>query len=449
MTRGRGPGPVRNRRPAARLRAGRPRTRTIFLAVGTALVLLLGSGTAAVVAATHRVAPEPGPAVDAVLARWTAAVQTRDEAAFLDDVDRSRKELVAHRRALYRALTTMPVSHISWRRGGPGTYTVPGLDQRYHAPTSVAAVLFSYRVDGADEHTSMTPEGFTFAAEGGRWVLAGESDVDDELPYGGHALPWDLEDVAVATGKDSVVVGDAADRAALTHLAIQADIAVQEVRKVWPDWQHQKVVVFVPRDPRVIDTYFRTELQSVDSTAAVTVPVTEGVEAWAGPGWANIQSGQRVVLNPRNVSLDDSYLPFLLRHEFAHVATAGLTAPGTPTWLVEGAAEWTSFYADPNERRFPHDVATAARHGTLLQTLPGPVDFYTQKNSYDVSFLVCDYIQEKYGVAKLRRLYDELSTVGSVAFSGQAQDRAVPKVLGVSTEQLVRDVDRWATHYFS
>lgn len=440
---------MRNRQPRARLRGARLGPRKVLLVAGAALVILFGSGGATVVAATHRTAPAPGPAIDAVLARWTTAVQTRDEAAFLADVDRSRAGLVAHRRALYRALSMMPVSHVSWRRGGPGTYTLPGLDQRYHAATSVVAVLFSYRVDGVDEHTSMTPEGFTFAAEGGRWVLAGESDVDAELPYGGHALPWDLEDVAVATGKDSVVVGDVADRAALAHLAVQADIAVQEVRKVWPDWQHQKVVVFVPRDPRVIDTYFRSPRQSVESTAAVTVPVTEGVEEWVGSGWASIRSGQRVVLNPRNVSLGDADLPFLLRHEFAHVATAGLTAPGTPTWLVEGAAEWTSFYAEPSEREFPDDVVNDAADGKLLDTLPGPVDFYTQPHSYDVSFLVCDYIQEKYGLPKLRQLYDQLSTVPNDAFSGQAQDQAIPKVLGVSAEQLVRGVDAWAEQQFS
>lgn len=432
-----------------RNRQGSRRLQVALLAAATALVLLVGCGAAAVVARDHRTAPEAGPAIDAVLARWTTAVQTKDEGAFLADVDRSRPGLLAHRRALYRALLAMPVSHVSWRRGGPGTYTVPGLDQTYHAPTSVAAVVFSYWVDGADENTSVTPEGFTFAAERGRWVLAGESDVDAELPYGGHALPWDLEDVAVATGKESVVVGDAADRAALAHLALQVDSAVQEVRKVWPDWQHEKAVVFVPRDSRVISTYFRTQLQSVDRTAAVTVPVTEGVEQWVGPGWASVVSGQRIVLNPRFVSLDDVDLPFLLRHEIAHVATASLTAPGTPTWLVEGAAEWTAYAADPSERDVPDDVYDAGANGKLLQTLPGSVDFYTQDHSYDVSFLVCDYIQEQYGVGKLRELYDALSEVRSVAFSGQEQDRAIPKVLGVSTEQLVRDVNAWAQDRFS
>ena len=66
----------------------------------------------------------------------------------------------------------------------------------------------------------------------------------------------------------------------------------------------------------------------------------------------------------------------LLRHEVTHVATSRWTEDGAPTWLVEGAAEYTAYRLDPYSRRFPPAVFSSAAQGDLLQALPSHREFY-------------------------------------------------------------------------
>ena len=89
----------------------------------------------------------------------------------------------------------------------------------------------------------------------------------------------------------------------------------------------RKVVVVAVRDQRLVETYFRTALQSSDKVAAIAVPAFDTV-----PGWtphdattydqrttAKVRS--RVILNPRYFQPTNKDNAQLLTHEVTHVAT--------------------------------------------------------------------------------------------------------------------------------
>jgi len=429
-----------------------PRRRRRALAtVAAAVVLALGATAAVAAGRPDRAAPStsatPTPAgsaqadrqrlrdLGALLERRGEAVVAGDEAAFLADLDLTDPAFVARQRALFRSLLALPDARPGWALRSGAEVNRPTFQARYGVPISIVRAVFTYQLAGYDSARAASEQGLTFTDRGGRWWLASDGDIDNLLPPGGHTLPWDVGPIEVVTGKRSLIVGTPQDKPKLPALAAQVDAAVSAVAKLWPSGWPQKVVVFAPRDPKAIATYFRSELQDVNSAAAVAVPV---------PSLSGTVAGQRVIFNPTLVRPGDKDLPALLRHEIAHVATDSFTGGGAARWLVEGIAEYTAYRADFTDRLLPTSVFARAGKGRLVAYLPTSSDFYQDGDNYDVSWLICLYVKQRYGERKLVSLYRTATDTDDVTAGGDVAAAAIAKVLGVSETRFIRDVNAWA-----
>lgn len=384
-------------------------------------------------------------AIRAVLDRRAAAVLARDRKAFLADVERSDNGFLAAQEQLFANLAK--VRFTSWRYETIGRdYDRPDLADTYDRPYHLPALLLHYRLAGFDAAPVARPQVLTFVrAAGGRWLVASDSDADADLPETGHADPWDRRAIVVGQGRRTLVLADAEDRRRLDRLVRVSEQAVTRVATMWPGGWRRRVVVVAVRDQALIETYFRTALQSSANVAAVAVPAYDTV-----PGWSRARSGEpaaqrsRVILNPRFFDPADADNVDLLTHEVAHVATQRRTWAGAPTWLVEGAAEYTAYrHLRPFTVRLPAALRREVDAGSV--DLP-TYDFYARDVAahYLAGFLACAYVADRYGEASLRDLYDDLARTRREIDTLARQDEAVRKHLGVTVEQLSREVAAYA-----
>jgi len=141
----------------------------------------------------------------------------------------------------------------------------------------------------------------------------------------------------------------------------------------------------------------------------------------------------------------------LLRHEFTHVAHWNDTGRGTPTWAIEGIAEYTSFRGHRSDQRVSGDIGRAARAGRLPKTLPRSSDFYNDPRGlhYGMGWLAFQYLSETYGETKLRKLYFALAAITYEPDSKgalKAENAAFVKVLGVGESTYVTHLNTWIAH---
>jgi hypothetical protein len=126
------------------------------------------------------------------------------------------------------------------------------------------------------------------------------------------------------------------------------------------------------------------------------------------------------------------------------VATQSRTLAGSPTWLSEGAAEYTAYrYLRPFSVKLPPSLARQVRAGSVA--LP-TYDFYQRDvaANYLAGFLACAYVADEYGEDVLRRMYDQLARTPSEIQTLERQERVFRRLLGVTPEQLSRDVAAYA-----
>jgi hypothetical protein len=386
-------------------------------------------------------------AVEAILRRRSSAVLRQDRAAFLADVDRREPAVYKRQARLFANYSKIGLSAFSYEV--VGAYQTDVRD-RYDAPTYLPATVLRYRIKGFDSGPVAQALVYTFVLRDGVWKIGGDSDVDKELPAGGNAAAWDVEAVAVTTTRHTKVIGTRGDERLHEELARQVDRAVDEVSEVWSgDWSG-KVVVIASRDPEVLSSFFRDPERSVKRTAAVAMPVTRDVFGWVyRPGSSGEATGDRVIVNSAQLgrvgSLD---FQLLMVHEVTHVATRAISAPGTPTWLVEGAAEWTALrgYVPDIDAMAPS--VQKAIDGPGLTSTPASRGFYgaAADANYNVSWLVCRHIAERYGPRKLVRLYTRLGA-RSAGKAAPSEDAAIKETLGVTKAQLLRGASLSARAY--
>ncbi len=384
--------------------------------------------------------------VSSTLKKRARAVLARDRRAFMADVDRRDKSFVAAQKRLFNNLKQVRFRHWRYVVTKDG-YERPELAKKYgRAQIYLPPVVLHYAIDEYDERPLAVPIVMTFVKRGRDWQIASDSDVDSDLPERGHAEPWDRRAVVVGEGKHVLVVADAEDRADLRDLVALGDASVRRVAAMWPRRWTKKVVISAVRDQRLIETYFRTELQTSEDVAAIAVPQSTEVTNWVNDRPPNHEpelATYRVILNPRYFDPDNEFNAHLLTHEIAHVATGADTWSGAPTWLVEGAAEYTAFRRearsagdiDPDE--LPETLARQVAKGEVY--LPG-YDFFQGdvEANYLVGRLACEYIADRYGEATLRTLYLRLGRVEREIDTLEVQGKAFRELLGVRTGDFQR-----------
>jgi hypothetical protein len=413
----------------------------VLALVGSGVVVLVarqtsehGRPTAGGAAARER-------AVRAILHRRASAVLHRDEPAFLSDVDPTASEFLDAQRRLFDNLRQ--VHFASWR------YELidraddrPDLSSTYDVPYYLPNLLLHYAIAGYDEGPVARAQILTFVLRGGRWRIGADSDADSDLPPGGHADAWDRRSIVVGRGKHALLLVDVQDKARLTALVHTADQAVARVAAMWPTGWRRKVVVVAVRDPALIDTYFRTGLQSVDDVAAISHPDSDLVQGWTPAddtpydATKDAQPRTRIIINPRHFDPKDPGNLDLLAHEVTHAATQAITGAGAPSWLVEGAAEYTAYrYLRPFSVRLLPKVKAQVRQGSL--DLP-TYDYYNRDidEHYQEAFIACDYLAERYGEDMLRRVYARLGPLDREQYADARTRRVVRDLLGITTTQL-------------
>jgi hypothetical protein len=388
-------------------------------------------------------------AVSAVLSRRAQSVLNHDEKAWLADIDPKAQEFLAAQRTVFASLTQ--VDFASWRYELVGRdYDRPDLADTYDMPYHLPAILLHYAIKGYDLGPVARPQALTFVQRGHRWLIASDSDADSDLPETGHADPWDRRAMVAREGEHVLVLADATDKGRLGALVRVSDAAVTKVARMWPTGWRRKVVVVAVRDQRLVETYFRTALQSSDKVAAIAVPAFDTVPGWTPDdattydqkAAAKVRS--RVILNPRYFQPTNKDNAQLLTHEVTHVATQARTWPGAPTWLLEGIADYTA-YRDlrPFAVTLPKSLRAQVDAGSV--ELP-TYDFYQHDVSahYLAGFLACAFVSDRYGEATLRRWYDQLATTPREIQTDEQTQEVTKKVLGLSTHQLSHEVAAYA-----
>jgi hypothetical protein len=329
-------------------------------------------------------------------------------------------------------------------------FSAPQLARRYASPYILKPLLLHYAIKGYDPGPVARPEVFTFVRRGDRWYLASDSDVDADLPESGLADPWDRRAMVSGEGTSVLVLADAKDKARLAALVRVGDAAVARVAQMWPDGWRRKVVIVAVRDPRLFKTYFRTQSLNSDDFEAFAVPNYDQVPGWTPENSTRYDERSdaaprsRIILNPRYFSPYSSGNASALTHEITHVATQTSTGAGAPGWLVEGAAEYTTYREDwPFAIKLPASLAAQIAKGSVY--LP-TYDFYDHDigANYRAGLLACAYVAHHYGEATLRRYYRQLAATPLVTETGDRTRRVTRKVLGLSTEQLQQQVAIYA-----
>ena len=358
-----------------------------------------------------------------------SAMLRRNRPGWLAGVDPAAASLRTRQAAAFANIAAVPLA--GWR------YEIaPEHERGRPEPTAdrwTVQVTLRYALRGVDPAPTARPLLLTFARRGGRWLLAADTatGADGTRSWRG---PWEHGPLVVRRGRHSLVLSHPKYAGRLAAFAAGVDAAVPRVRQViggrWP----AAVAVLIPDDQREMSELVGERL-ALGKIAAVAV--ADSVDPGSGQA-----RGQRVVVNPANLDrLGTLGRRVVLQHEVTHVATRGVTGPGTPIWLVEGLADWVG-YRDSGlpPRMVGDELRSQLRAGRWPGRLPTMADFRGDSArlsvAYEEAWTACRLIAERAGPAGLVRLYRAVGTAGDPAAAVDAQLRAT---VGLSYPQFVAE----------
>ena len=380
----------------------------------------------------------------ALLARMTEAIRRNNVGEFSAAAGNSAMH--AHLRRIITALAALPLASFSFAvDGGRPSVAVPGVG----SGARTLPVLVTYRLGEWDEVPLTVPMLLVVAPEGGGWGVVDDRTTTDART-GQRLEPWLLDDLYLTRTAHVLVIGDRRHVVQVRRLARTLEGLATDVRRVWPErtWNGTVVAYAMTSTSFVRSWYGRSAAGDSGNgdRAAFVAKVVVLPSAGSGPG------AVRMVLTPYLLERATSGSVDVLRHEMTHVATARLGA-GVPTWLVEGAAEYTGFARRAADGRLDA-TTTFGRHGLTATEVSSTASgrwrpalvagsaFYRGNESavdehYNSAFITCLYIADRYGEAALRRLYE-----GSARTTEGA---ALSQVLHTTHARLVTAVGGYAT----
>jgi hypothetical protein len=387
-----------------------------------ALLLVLLLGAAIVVTRDHSAPTKPAPAVRGRVAPTrnldvtreaavrqlldvrAAALQHRDRAAWMSTVYPAAKAFRSRQAAYFDDLAGVPFSSWTYQLD-PNSEPPAGvdLDAKRGPGWWAPAVTLSYRVPGYDDAPTLEPERLTFVPWGGSWYVA----ADDDFAAAGQDTTrglWDSAPVIVTRGQRCLVLGHRGSRAVMQRVADGLDAAVPRVTRIWGTGWAQRIVALVPSTQREL-THIVGGHGDYDQIAAVATAELSDANAGYHP------VGDRIVVNPPNFAkLGSLGRRVVLTHEVTHVATRSASGPQTPTWLVEGFADYVGY----SGVQVPYDLSAselkaAVRRRRLPTALPSDHDFDGRNPSlasvYEQAWLAVTYLASTYGQDGLLRFY--------------------------------------------
>lgn len=369
------------------------------------LGLFVGSAVAGCSSSPDHSAPKLAE-VRALLARHGAAVMKHDSAAFLADVDPASEaaDFRVRQEQVFTNLMKLPLA--SWSYHLEGETDAKGAEaaatRRFGTDAIIVRLSLSYAFRGVDRIPTHHDLWWTFVRHDGDVVVAADNGL---AQAGGQSWqgPWDFGPLVVRRGAHSLVIGHPDSADALDGIRSTVDAAVPVVTSVWgTDWSQDVAVIVPSTDAELL----AQAGQSSDATLTVAAAaVSDGQDPVTGDVF-----GQRLIVNPAALrQLSPIGQQIVIRHEMTHIASAAATSAASPTWLVEGFADYVgNLDSGQSVTTTAAELAADVRHGRVPSTLPTPGAFSTEGQSaqaYEGAWLACRLIAERAGQDGLVRFY--------------------------------------------
>ncbi|QIK77071.1 hypothetical protein [Nocardioides piscis] len=367
-----------------------------------------------------------------IVERRDAALRGGDRDDFLSTVDDDALQFVATQARWFDNLAAMPVTDVRLAPVGRRATDAAPEDGELRMP-----VDFTMRLDGYEQRSVTQRLLYTFSEDEGVVALVNDRDAGRDRRAGWIPDPWDLDHVVVRESGSILALFD--EDTALYADAVMLDLEAsrETVLAAVPDWSGQ-LVAYDVSDLTGLER--RTPMQ-VFETGGVAYPVP------VRPGSDEV-AAVRFIVNP-DVAHNGLQREFLLRHEVAHVAL-GTKDAASPTWLVEGAAEYVSRTHYSAEQRRRMAAYVVARLGTAVPALANGVDFYAVPElSYELAAAACTYLAATRGPESLWDLMDaftaERPRLGQAGPLTAAQvDAVLRREIGLDNAGLARAAAVWA-----
>lgn len=376
-------------------------------------------------------------AVTDLLRRRALAVANRDEPAFLATLDPQADEtFLSNQRRLFENLAGVPFDEWSYRLRPEDALDVTELPDRTTAAPSdelwAPAVDLRYALRGGDVIATDRPMGYLFARHGDAWYLRSDNALDT-LGRRTWRGPWDFAPSVVTTTEHGIVLSHPGSQPMVDRLVRELDSSVQAVSALWPTKWSQRVALMLPDSPGEMRALVGPDFP-VESVVAVAV--ADRVD-----NATRTVAGQRVVLSPSGVrALSIASLRVVLRHEITHLAARADTVDGSPTWLLEGFADYVG-YRDSGVTlaEGAPDLAKRVRQGDGPTALPEDRAFRSRGPDLDLayqqSWSLARYVADHWGEKTLIEMYRVLAAAGPA--SASETDDMLREVLGSDRAALV------------
>ena len=343
-------------------------------------------------------------AVSALLARRSSALLHRDLAGWSATLDPSAAAYRKAQLAVFANTAAVPFASYYYEveADDVAAATVPRPGEL------LIAVTLRYALRGFDPQPTALRDYLTFSTGDPGWLLAGDSDGAGKGLTSARDL-WDFGPVIVVRGQHSLVLAHPGSLALAHTLAAAADAAVPRVTAFWGTGWAGRVVILVPDTEGELGRVVGTT-QDLSQIAALAT-----AEIGALPGSASAV-GDRIAINPPTfATLGALGRRVVMTHEITHVASRAVTAAGSPTWLVEGLADYVGFKGTTTSTRF--DAAELARQvdaGRLPTGLPSSADFSRAGSDlsldYEEAWMACRFIVSRTNEATLIAFYKQVGT---------------------------------------
>ena len=376
-------------------------------------------------------------AITDLLDRRAEAMRDRDEQAFLATLDPAAGEpFRATQQRLFANLADIPFSEWSYELHPDDELDITDLPAEMTADAAelwAPAVDLRYALRGGDVTPTTRGMGYLFAQhDDGSWYLRSDSALE-QLGRRTWRGPWDFGRCRITPTRHGIVLSHPGNEPMVERLVRELDPSVRAVREIWPTRWSERVVLMLPDSPGEMRALVGPDFP-VDSVVAVAV--ADRVD-----NSTRTVAGQRVVLSPNGVrALSIPSLRVVLRHEITHVAARADTVDGSPTWLLEGFADYVGYRdSDVTLEEGAPDLAKQVRGGSPPNKLPEDRAFRSSGSdldqAYQQSWSLARFIAERYGEDTLVRLYRKLAAVGPA--SARKTDDMLRDVLGVDRAELV------------
>ncbi|MDJ0393055.1 DUF4157 domain-containing protein [Rhodococcus sp. G-MC3] len=382
-------------------------------------------------------------AVEDLLQRWSDAVRSGDGDELTDVLDRSATpEFFQSELRRSESLAAVPLDDWGYELvDEPETPVPPALAASLDAADVWApSVVLRYAVSGPDREPTRRPVSLLLAKRDEHWRIVSDAEIPgiDRRTWRG---PWDFGPVTstsvTTSGGNSTIVGHPDQAALIDRIVTELPAAVDAVTDFYGNDWPRRALIFTSGSTEEFgasagDTSARLGVAAVTVSDAVAAdrPVT----------------GQRVVFGPEAPGrLTEFTTRSVLRHELTHVAARADTVDGSPTWVLEGFADYAGYRGSGVDfGRLAPTLSRVVASGGPPTVLPEDSDFAAGGSrstlAYESAWSVCAYVADRYGEPALRALYRALATGPKTASD---IDGALTAVVGATSAEFLRGWGSW------